>query len=115
MLDFIDERAEKQEEEEQEEEEEEEVEEEKVEEENADSDEEEPDKTATNSLLSVGYVVKLDLILCRYSSDRSFVVRGSQIGVFKPQDNKLKYCTRIKKLKDSEGKTFSPSKVRFVT
>jgi len=58
------------------------------------------DKKASNSLLSVGY-----------SSDRSFVVRGSQIGVFEPQENKLKYCSSIKKLKDSEGKIFSPSKM----
>jgi len=57
-------------------------------------------KGAKNSLLNVGY-----------SNDRSFVVRGSQIGVFKhTPSNKLKYCTSIKRLKTKDGKLFSPKK-----
>jgi hypothetical protein len=100
MLDFENNEKEEQEQEEQEEEEEE-QEEEAVSDD--DSDEEPPeDAKATNSLLTVGY-----------NSDRSFVVRGSQIGVFKSSGNKLKYTTSIKRLKDSEGKTFSPKKVHL--
>lgn len=48
-----------------------------------------------------------------YSTDRSFVVRGSKIGVFKNTPSKLKYVTSINRIKDKEGKVFSPKKVHF--
>lgn len=54
-----------------------------------------------NSQLAVGY-----------KHDRSFVVRGSNIGVFKhTADNRLQFATNINKVQDSKGKLFSPSKV----
>ncbi|KAL2351657.1 vacuolar import and degradation protein [Cryomyces antarcticus] len=54
-----------------------------------------------NSQLAVGY-----------KHDRSFVVRGSKIGVFKHTDNnKLEFSTNISKVATPKGKLFSPTKV----
>jgi hypothetical protein len=94
-------------------EEEEEEEEEDEDEENAenrsehyDSDESEDDVVRekdgnVNSQLAVGY-----------KHDRSFVVRGSNIGVFKhTPDNHLQFATNISKVQTPKGKLFSPNKV----
>ena len=72
-----------------------------------DSDEEEDDVVTrendgnVNSQLAVGY-----------KHDRSFVVRGSKIGVFKhtPRNN-LEFSTNISKVETPKGKLFSPKKV----
>jgi hypothetical protein len=71
-----------------------------------DSDEEEDDVVTrdedgnVNSQLAVGY------------NDRSFVVRGSKIGVFKHTDNNnLEFSTNISKVETPGGKLFSPKKV----
>lgn len=63
-------------------------------------------------------VLPLLLVVCLFinlfystQSARSFVVRGSQIGVFKTDAPNLKLVTSIKKVKDREGKFFSPNKV----
>merc|ERR1711939_887063 len=54
-----------------------------------------------NSQLAVGY-----------KHDRSFVVRGSKIGVFKhTPDNHLEFSTNISKVETPNGKLFSPKKV----
>lgn len=54
-----------------------------------------------NSQLAVGY-----------KHDRSFVVRGSKIGVFKhTPDNHLEFSTNISKVQTPNGKLFSPKKV----
>ncbi|KAJ6157766.1 hypothetical protein N7470_005358 [Penicillium chermesinum] len=54
-----------------------------------------------NSQLAVGY-----------KHDRSFVVRGSKIGVFKHTDNNnLEFSTNISKVETPRGKLFSPKKV----
>jgi hypothetical protein len=54
-----------------------------------------------NSLLAVGA-----------KHDRSFVVRGSKIGVFKHNaDNELEFATNISKVQTPKGKLFSPKKV----
>lgn len=54
-----------------------------------------------NSLLAVGY-----------KHDRSFVVRGSKIGVFKhTPDNHLQFSTNISKVQTPKGKLFSPKKI----
>lgn len=97
------------------EEQEEEVEEEKEEEvendgqrsEQYDSDESEDDVVTreddghVNSQLAVGY-----------KHDRSFVVRGSKIGVFKhTPNNNLEFSTNISKVETPKGRLFSPSKV----
>ncbi|TPX18271.1 uncharacterized protein E0L32_002780 [Thyridium curvatum] len=93
--------------EEEEEEEEEEVDDDRDQSEHYDSDEEEddvetkPKDSATNKSLAVGY-----------KHDRSFVVRGSQIGVFKhTPNNKLQFSTNISKIETPKGKLFSPKKV----
>ena len=54
-----------------------------------------------NSQLAVGY-----------KHDRSFVVRGSKIGVFKhTPNNNLEFTTNISKIETPKGKLFSPKKV----
>lgn len=54
-----------------------------------------------NSQLAVGY-----------KHDRSFVVRGSKIGVFKhTPNNNLEFSTNISKVETPNGKLFSPKKV----
>jgi tRNA (guanine9-N1)-methyltransferase len=54
-----------------------------------------------NSQLAVGY-----------KHDRSFVVRGSKIGVFKhTPNNNLEFSTNISKVQTPKGKLFSPTKV----
>lgn len=72
-----------------------------------DSDEEEEDVVTrdddgnVNSQLAVGY-----------KHDRSFVVRGSKIGVFKhTPNNNLEFSTNISKVETPGGKLFSPKKV----
>ena len=72
-----------------------------------DSDESDDDVTTrdddgnVNSQLAVGY-----------KHDRSFVVRGSKIGVFKhTPNNKLEFSTNISKVETPKGKLFSPKKV----
>lgn len=58
-----------------------------------------------NSQLAVGY-----------KHDRSFVVRGSKIGVFKhTPDNHLQFSTNISKVQTPKGKLFSPKKVMLHT
>ncbi|EEY16971.1 vacuolar import and degradation protein [Verticillium alfalfae VaMs.102] len=72
-----------------------------------DSDEEDEDVVTkdedgnVNSQLAVGY-----------KHDRSFVVRGSKIGVFKHTNNdKLEFSTNISKVETPNGVLFSPKKV----
>ncbi|KAI0418930.1 VID27 cytoplasmic protein [Xylaria grammica] len=72
-----------------------------------DSDEEEedvetqPQDDEVNTGLAVGY-----------KHDRSFVVRGSKIGVFKHHPNdRLEFSTNISKVETPKGELFSPKKV----
>ena len=94
-------------EEEEEEEEEEEDQDDGQRSEHYDTDEEEDDVVTrdddgnVNSQLAVGY-----------KHDRSFVVRGSKIGVFKhTPNNNLEFSTTISKVETPGGKLFSPKKV----
>ncbi|RKU43128.1 hypothetical protein DL546_006346 [Coniochaeta pulveracea] len=99
-------------EQEHEEEHEEEVEEEEVEDdrpvsEHYDSDEEQEDEdyqpkdNEVNKQIAVGY-----------KHDRSFVVRGSKIGVFKhTPNNHLEFSTNISKVETPDGTLFTPKKV----
>ncbi|CAM1504034.1 Fc.00g016250.m01.CDS01 [Cosmosporella sp. VM-42] len=94
-------------EEEEEDEEEEELEDDRAQEEEYDSDEEDESsmpKNAdgeVNSQLAVGY-----------KHDRSFVVRGSKIGVFKhTPNNHLEFSTNISKVTTPGGKLMNPKKV----
>ncbi|KAF2173584.1 hypothetical protein M409DRAFT_48541 [Zasmidium cellare ATCC 36951] len=59
------------------------------------------DDGKVNKLLAVGAKI-----------DRSFVVRGDKIGVFKhTPDNQLEFSTAINKIATPKGKSFAPSKV----
>lgn len=61
----------------------------------------EQDDGNVNSQLAVGY-----------KHDRSFVVRGSKIGIFKhTPNNHLEFSTNISKVQTPKGKLFSPKKV----
>ncbi|KAG5970954.1 hypothetical protein E4U55_001353 [Claviceps digitariae] len=98
-------REEEADEDDEEEEEEEEEEEAKEEQENDSEDDEygseEKADGEINSQLAVGY-----------KHDRSFVVRGSKIGVFShTADNRLKFNTNISKVTTPSGKLMSPKKV----
>jgi VID27 C-terminal WD40-like domain/VID27 PH-like domain/VID27 N-terminal region len=60
-----------------------------------------PNDGNVNSQLAVGY-----------KHDRSFVVRGSKIGVFKhTPNNNLEFSTNISKVETPKGRLFSPKKV----
>lgn len=60
-----------------------------------------PKDTDTNKSIAVGY-----------KHDRSFVVRGSKIGVFKhTPSNHLEFSTNISKVETPKGELFSPTKV----
>ena len=60
-----------------------------------------PKDGAENSQLAVGY-----------KHDRSFVVRGNKIGVFKhTADNQLQFSTTISNVMTPKGKAFNPNKV----
>jgi len=98
MVDLVDPEEEKGLDKDEEEDEDEEKEEENDEDE--ESGEEFEEKGVRNSLLSVGY-----------KTDRSFVVRGSKIGVFKNTPNKVKYQTQLQRIKDKDGKVFSPKRI----
>lgn len=95
-MDFVEDKAQGTEKEEREEiEEEEEEEEEEIEDEQAPE-----EKGVKNSALAVGY-----------RHDRSFVVRGSQIGVFQhTPDNRLKFSTTIRNVRTPSGQRFQPRK-----
>jgi hypothetical protein len=58
-------------------------------------------KGAKNEQLAVGY-----------KNDLSFVGRGDMIGVFAHRNDKFKFRTAIDRVKDMDGKSFSPKKVR---
>ncbi|KAL7410890.1 VID27 cytoplasmic protein-domain-containing protein [Mrakia frigida] len=47
-----------------------------------------------------------------YKHERSFVVRGNNVGVFRhTDDDKLKHSTTISNIKNKKGQSFAPSKV----
>ncbi|KAI5863763.1 VID27-domain-containing protein [Durotheca rogersii] len=70
-------------------------------EEEQDDVETQPKDNYTNSALAVGY-----------RQDRSYVVRGPKIGVFKSnRDNHLEFTTNISKVDTPAGKSFVPKKI----
>jgi hypothetical protein len=90
-----------------EQEEEEEVEDDRARSEHYDSDEDADD---VEDQLNDGEINKQ--IAVGYKHDRSFVVRGSKIGVFKhTPNNHLEFSTNISKVETPKGKLFSPKKV----
>jgi hypothetical protein len=60
-------------------------------------------KGAKNSQLTVGY-----------KGDRSYVVRGNNIGVFSHTPEGVKYYGSISKIATPKGKEFQPKKVGLV-
>ncbi len=71
------------------------------EDEDEDDEEDKPKDSDVNTQLAVGY-----------KHDRSFVVRGSKIGVFKhTPNNHLEFSTNISKVETPKGELFSPKKV----
>lgn len=46
-----------------------------------------------------------------YKNDRSFVVRGNRIGVFKNTQDSLEFSTTINNVSTAAGKSFTPSKI----
>lgn len=106
-MEDVEDKPEEEEDEEEEDEEEEEEQDDGQRSEHYDSDESEDDHVTrdadgnVNSQLAVGY-----------KHDRSFVVRGSKIGVFKHTDNNnLEFSTTISKVATPGGKLFNPKKV----
>lgn len=72
-----------------------------------DSDESQEDYEAHNKAAGVNSQLAVG-----YKHDRSFVVRGGAIGVFKhTADNQLRFQTKIAEVKTPKGKMFSPKKV----
>ena len=73
-----------------------------------DEDEDAPKAPKTgdrNSQLTVGY-----------KGDRSYVVRGNNIGVFNhSSDHSLKYSATISNITTPKGKGFKPKNVRFTS
>ncbi|TIC26929.1 cytoplasm protein [Wallemia mellicola] len=65
-----------------------------------DSDNEEPISKDPNSLLSMGY-----------TNDRSFVVRGNNIGVYKQGDDSVDFVGNIKDIARPNGQIFTPSQM----
>ena len=61
-----------------------------------------------------GNGAKNEQLAVGYKSDLSFVGRGSMIGVFAHKDDKIRFRTAIERVRDTNGKAFSPSKVRIV-
>lgn len=61
---------------------------------------------------SGGMSGKNKLLAVGFNHDRSFIVRGDNIGVFRhTDDDKLKYNTTISKVATTKGKRFAPTKV----
>ena len=59
-------------------------------------------KEGRNSQLTVGY-----------KGDRSYVLRGDKIGVFRHKPDEVEYVASIANITDMKGKKFDPKNVRF--
>ncbi|EOQ98890.1 Vacuolar import and degradation protein 27 [Wallemia ichthyophaga EXF-994] len=66
----------------------------------SDEETDEPPQKHPNSLLSMGY-----------TNDRSFVVRGDSIGVYKQGDDSVDFVGNIKNIARPNGKAFTPSQM----
>jgi hypothetical protein len=87
---------------------------EEEEDEDEDEDEEEVFKEKDHAAMSVDDdpFTKNSLLSVGYKHNRSFVVRGNKIGVFKhTEDNELKFATTINNIGTKNGDYFSPRKM----
>lgn len=89
-------------------------EEEEQEEQGSDGDEDEDNDSEDTSMpgdavFSQG--TKNEQLAVGYKDDLSFVTRGSMIGVFAHKDDRFQFRAAIDRVKDIEGRTFTPKKV----
>ncbi|GMK58006.1 hypothetical protein CspeluHIS016_0500380 [Cutaneotrichosporon spelunceum] len=54
---------------------------------------------------------KNEMLAVGYKNDMSFVTRGNMIGVFAHDRDKVKFRTAIDRIKDMDGKNFTPNKI----
>ncbi|OZJ04820.1 hypothetical protein BZG36_02338 [Bifiguratus adelaidae] len=84
----------------------------KVEEESESEDEDEVEESEEDLQALSGDKSKNSQLAVGYKHDRSFVVRGNKIGVFKhTNDDKLQFATTIGGVETLKGKAFNPNKV----
>jgi hypothetical protein len=84
---------------------------EEEEQEEAESEPEEEESEDESETESFGKGAKNEQLAVGYKNDLSFVGRGDMIGVFAHKNDKFKFRTAIDRVKDLEGKAFSPKKV----
>jgi len=76
-----------------------------------DDDEEEEEEEGTSSIPRVSGE-RNSMLTVGYKGDRSYVVRGNNIGVFSHTgDNQVKYFATISKISTTKGKEFKPREV----
>lgn len=80
--------------------------------ESAEEPEEEEEEDDSDSEFAKGS--KNEQLAVGYKNDMSFVTRGNMIGVFAHDRDKVKFRTAIDRVKDMEGKSFTPKKVSSV-
>ncbi|WWD19113.1 hypothetical protein CI109_103571 [Kwoniella shandongensis] len=71
----------------------------------------EEDESESEETAAFGRGSKNQQLAVGYKNDMSFVTRGDMIGVFAHKDDKLRFRTAIDRVKNVEGKSFSPGKV----
>lgn len=93
--------------------EDEEAEEEEEEEETSEVEDEDEEDEAASDSEAFAKGSKNEQLAVGYKNDLSFVGRGGMIGVFAPTEDKMRFRTAIDRVKDTKGKGFTPSRVRF--
>nr|XP_031859921.1 uncharacterized protein CI109_004528 [Kwoniella shandongensis]KAA5526993.1 hypothetical protein CI109_004528 [Kwoniella shandongensis] len=71
----------------------------------------EEDESESEETAAFGRGSKNQQLAVGYKNDMSFVTRGDMIGVFAHKDDKLRFRTAIDRVKNVEGKSFSPGKM----
>ena len=84
------------------------------EEEEEESEQEEDEEEEESETESFGKGAKNEQLAVGYKNDLSFVGRGDMIGVFAHKNDKFKFRTAIDRVKDLDGKAFTPKKVNRV-
>ncbi|WVR00053.1 hypothetical protein IAU59_007195 [Kwoniella sp. CBS 9459] len=69
------------------------------------------DESESDDAEAFGRGSKNQQLAVGYKNDMSFVARGDMIGVFAHQDDKLRFRTAIDRVKNLDGKSFSPGKM----
>lgn len=79
-------------------------------EENASTGEDESDEDLAESF---NRGAKNERLAVGFKNDLSYVTRGDMIGVFAPKEDKLRFRTTIDRIRNTEGKSFTPDKVCY--